>query len=60
MNISRVAQAALSSTLARSETNRWLDRLDRLPQADIAHRSVLRAIDAARAELGDADDPVSS
>jgi post-segregation antitoxin (ccd killing protein) len=54
LNISRVAQAALSSTLAHSETDRWLARLDRLPRADVAHRNVIQAIDEARAELGDA------
>jgi len=60
LNISQVAQAALSSTLEHSETDRWLDRLDRLPHADIAHRSVIDAIDAARAELGEPGDPGST
>jgi post-segregation antitoxin (ccd killing protein) len=53
LNISRVAQEALSSSLARSETDRWLDRLEHLPREDISHVSVLEAIDEARAELGD-------
>ncbi len=60
LNISGVAQAALSGALACSETDRWLDRLDRLPRADIPHRSVIEAIDEARAELGDTGDPVST
>ncbi len=60
LNISGVAQAALSGALAHSETERWLDRLDGLPRADIPHTSVIAAIDAARAELGDTDEPVST
>jgi post-segregation antitoxin (ccd killing protein) len=53
LNISRVAQEALSSSLAHSETDRWLDRLEHLPRADIPHGSVIEAIDEARAELGE-------
>ncbi len=53
LNISKVAQAALSSTLAHNETDRWLDRLDRLPRADTAPGSVIQALDEARAEFGD-------
>ncbi len=60
LNISGIAQTALSSTLAQSETDRWLDRLDRLPRADVAHTSVIQAIDEARAELGDSGGPVST
>lgn len=56
LNISGVAQAALSGALARSETERWLDRLDRLPRAGVLHTSVITAIDAARAELGGTDE----
>jgi post-segregation antitoxin (ccd killing protein) len=53
LNISRVAQEALSSALAHRETDRWLDRLDGLSRANIPHRSVIEAIDEARVELGD-------
>jgi post-segregation antitoxin (ccd killing protein) len=53
LNISRVTQEALSSTLAQSETDHWLDELDRLPRADVPHSRVIEAIDQARAELGD-------
>jgi post-segregation antitoxin (ccd killing protein) len=60
LNISRVTQAALSETLEHNETDRWLDRLAHLPRAQIAHRSVIQAIDVARAELGDSADPISS
>jgi len=60
LNISGFTQAALSGALACSETDRWLDRLERLPRAGIPHTSVIMAIDAARAELGDTDEPVST
>jgi post-segregation antitoxin (ccd killing protein) len=53
LNVSRLTQQALSSALARGETDRWLDRLDRLPAANVAHASVIAAIDQARAELGE-------
>jgi post-segregation antitoxin (ccd killing protein) len=53
LSISRVTQEALSSSLAHSETDRWLDRLERLPRADIPHRSIIDALDEARAELSD-------
>jgi hypothetical protein len=53
LNISKVAQQALSATLAHSETNRWLDRLGRMPRTEIPHSSVIEAIDEGRAELGD-------
>jgi post-segregation antitoxin (ccd killing protein) len=52
VNISRVTQEALTSTLARNETDRWLDRLDSLPTSAITHQRVIDAIDEARAELG--------
>ena len=52
INISRVTQDALSSALARSETDRWLDHLDSLPRSSITHQRVIDAIDEARAELG--------
>lgn len=53
LNISRVTQQALSESLARRETDGWLDRLERLPRAEVTHERVLAAIDEARAELGD-------
>jgi len=53
LNISRVTREALSRSLAHSETDRWLDRLADVPRADVAHGSVLRALDEARAELAD-------
>jgi post-segregation antitoxin (ccd killing protein) len=53
LNISKVAQEALSDTLAHRETDRWLDRLDRLPSANVSHAGVIDALDEARMELGD-------
>jgi post-segregation antitoxin (ccd killing protein) len=53
LNISRVAQEALSNTLAAGETDRWLDRLEGLASPDIAHERVIEALDEARSELGD-------
>jgi post-segregation antitoxin (ccd killing protein) len=52
LNISGVAQEALLAALMRDETDSWLDRLEALPRADIAHGRVIEAIDAAREELG--------
>ena len=52
LNISGVAQDALRGALAPSETDRWLTRLEALPQVDIAHENVIDALDAARAEFG--------
>jgi hypothetical protein len=53
LNISRVTQTALIANLAHDETDRWLDRLDRLPRTRVPHTSVLRALDEGRAELAD-------
>jgi post-segregation antitoxin (ccd killing protein) len=52
LNISSITRDALSSTLAQSETDRWLDRLDRLPRSDVSHNSVIAALDQSRTELG--------
>jgi post-segregation antitoxin (ccd killing protein) len=60
LNISKVTQAALSNTLAHGETDRWLDRLERSPRADVSHQSVMKAIDEARTELGEPGEPASS
>lgn len=53
LNISRVTQEALSGTLAQSDTDRWLARLEDLPRTNVAHACVIEAIDEARIELGD-------
>lgn len=52
LNISGVAQEALRGALMSKETDGWLDRLETLPRADIAHGRVIDAIDAAREEFG--------
>jgi post-segregation antitoxin (ccd killing protein) len=53
LNISGVAQAALRATLARGETETWLDRLESALSVDVDHDSVVRAIDQAREALGE-------
>jgi post-segregation antitoxin (ccd killing protein) len=53
LNISRVAQEAIGRALARAETDRWLDRLEALPRADVPHARIIAAIDGARDELGE-------
>ncbi|MGH2762439.1 MAG: type II toxin-antitoxin system CcdA family antitoxin [Thermoleophilaceae bacterium] len=52
INISGVAQQALRGALAPGETDRWLDRLEALPAADIPHERAIAALDAAREEFG--------
>lgn len=53
LNISSIAQEALSRRLTHNETDRWLDRLDCLPPVEISHERVIEAVGAARAELGE-------
>lgn len=52
VNISGITQDAIRGALASVETDRWLDRLERLPTREVAHERVIRALDAARDELG--------
>lgn len=52
LNISGVAQEALRGALTRGDTERWLDRLEALPQLAVTHERVIDALDDARAELG--------
>lgn len=52
LNISGVTQDALREALAANETDRWLERLDRLSRVEIAHERVMHALEAARDELG--------
>jgi post-segregation antitoxin (ccd killing protein) len=52
LNISGVTQEALRSALAPGATDRWLERLDALPHADIPHDRVIGALDAARQDFG--------
>jgi post-segregation antitoxin (ccd killing protein) len=60
LNISKVTQAALSAALARNDTDRWLDRLERSPRVEVPHDSVIQAIDEARSELGEPGEPAST
>lgn len=52
VSISAVTQHALRSALAASETDRWLDRLEALPSHEVAHGTVLGALDDVRDEFG--------
>lgn len=52
INVSAVAQDAIRGALARSETEVWLNRLERLPHTDLAHETVITALDEARDEVG--------
>ena len=55
LNVSALTQDALRRALAGEATNRWLNRLERTPQADVAHGVVLNALDEAREEFGARD-----
>jgi post-segregation antitoxin (ccd killing protein) len=52
VNVSGVTQDAIRNALAATDTDRWLDRLDQMPRAGVPHERVIRALDAARDELG--------
>ncbi len=52
VNVSGVAQDAIRGALASLETDIWLERLQRLPNADLTHDAVISALDEARDELG--------
>ncbi|HUA47452.1 MAG TPA: type II toxin-antitoxin system CcdA family antitoxin [Solirubrobacteraceae bacterium] len=52
VSISAVTQEALRSTLAASDVDRWLDRLEQLPSHDVPHETVIDALDAVRDEFG--------
>jgi post-segregation antitoxin (ccd killing protein) len=52
LNVSALTREAVTSALARSNADQWVDRLNALPSKDIAHQRLLDAIDAAREELG--------
>jgi post-segregation antitoxin (ccd killing protein) len=52
LNISGVTQDAIRSALAGSDTDLWLDRLERLPTTDVSHEHVIGALDEARDEFG--------
>jgi post-segregation antitoxin (ccd killing protein) len=52
LNVSGLAQEALRHALAGEDTDRWLDHLEGLPRAPVAHETVLHALDDAREEFG--------
>jgi post-segregation antitoxin (ccd killing protein) len=52
VSISAITQEALRVALSATDTDRWLDRLEQLQSHDLSHESVVRALDAARDELG--------
>lgn len=52
VNVSGVAQDAIRGALASTETDVWLDRLERLPSSDLTHEVVMSALDQARNEFG--------
>ncbi|MGW4484061.1 type II toxin-antitoxin system CcdA family antitoxin [Amycolatopsis sp. NPDC004368] len=55
LNVSALVQAALGDALQRQATDTWLDAMP-APRGKVSHDAVLTALDAARAELGDASD----
>ena len=52
LSISAETQDALRTALAASDTDRWLDRLERLPGHDVPHEVVIRTLDDLRDEFG--------
>jgi post-segregation antitoxin (ccd killing protein) len=56
VNISGVTQEALRAALALVDTDRWLDELEHLSEADVPHEQLMRALDDARDELGASSD----
>jgi post-segregation antitoxin (ccd killing protein) len=52
VNISGITQAAIRGALAGSDTDLWLERLERLPRTEIAHHDVITALDEARDQFG--------
>jgi post-segregation antitoxin (ccd killing protein) len=52
VSISTVTQDALRSALAASDTDGWLDSLERLPPQEVSHDVVIRTLDDVRNEFG--------
>ncbi|MGI8412456.1 MAG: type II toxin-antitoxin system CcdA family antitoxin [Solirubrobacteraceae bacterium] len=52
VNVSGIAQEALQAALAAQSTDRWLDRLERLPRSGVSPERVIEAVDDARREFG--------
>ena len=54
LNVSQVAQDALREELRGRSTDAWLEQLVALPPLRATHDDVIAALDAVRAEAGDA------
>lgn len=51
LNISRLAQEALSETLTQNATDRWLEDLEEMPRVNVPHSRVMQALDEAREDF---------
>jgi post-segregation antitoxin (ccd killing protein) len=51
LNVSGIAQEALTAALAARDTDRWLDSIAALRPTAVTHAQVLEALHAARDEL---------
>jgi post-segregation antitoxin (ccd killing protein) len=51
LNLSALTQAAVEAELSRGAGLEWLSQVAALPATGIAHRDVVEAVAAARAEL---------
>lgn len=54
LNVSSVLQDALRRELAGRQTSAWLEQVAMLPATGVDHDEALAALDAVRAETGDA------
>lgn len=52
LNISALAQAAISAELDRQATDEWLADLPK-PRRSVSHEAAIQALDEARADMGD-------
>jgi post-segregation antitoxin (ccd killing protein) len=52
LNVSAIAQAALTEALADQELDRWLEEMRSLPRIDVPLDEVLEAVHEAREEFG--------
>ena len=51
LNVSGIAQSALSEALDSLHADRWLDEVLALPTTGVSHDDAMRALDDARDEL---------
>lgn len=57
LNVSSVLRDALRRELAGRQTSVWLEQVATLPASGVGHDEALAALDAVRAEAGDAWPP---